>query len=87
MVRKQYRRLTPDERHYLIDNYADDPQVINKIALQLKIEPQKVLEHARYLKLRPHSSRHVWTEAEFELLDEWAETKPLRRYLKIVVQN
>lgn len=79
MARRQYRRLTPDERHYLIENYADDQQTISKIALQLRLEPKKVLEHARYLKLRPHSSRHAWTEAEFVLLDEWAETKPLNQ--------
>lgn len=77
MARKQYRRLTPDERHYLIEHYADDPLVINKIALQLKLEPKKVLDQARYLKLRVPNSRHSWTEDELELLDEWAETKPL----------
>ena len=67
MVRKQYRRLTPNERHYLIEHYADDPQVINAIAIQLKLEPPKVLEHARYLKLRVPNSRHAWTEAELML--------------------
>lgn len=79
MVRKQYRRLTPDERHYLIEHYADDPQVINKIAIQLQLEPPKVLEHARYLKLRVPNSRNSWTEAELSLLDDWAETKPLNQ--------
>ena len=47
--------------------YADDPQVINAIAIQLKLEPPKVLEHARYLKLRVPNSRHAWTEAELML--------------------
>ncbi len=79
MAKIQYRRLTPNERHYLIENYTDEPQTINAIALQLKLEPKKVLQHARYLKLRPSSSRHAWTEAELSLLDEWAETKPLNQ--------
>lgn len=77
MTRKQYRRLTPDERHYLIEHYADEPQVINAIALHLQLEPPKVLEHARYLKLRVPNSHNSWTEAELMLLNEWAETKPL----------
>lgn len=79
MARRQYRRLTPTERHYLIENYADDPQVISKIAFHLQLEPKKVLQHARYFKLRLHTSRHAWSEAEVELLDEWAETKPLNQ--------
>lgn len=79
MARRQYRRLTPNERHYLIEHYVDDPQVINKIAFQLKLEPKKVLEHARYLKLRIPNSHNSWTEAELSLLDDWAETKPLNQ--------
>jgi len=79
MARTQYRRLTPDERHYLIEHYADDPQVINKIAIHLQLEPKKVLEQARYLKLRTPNSHHSWSEAELHLLDEWAETKPLNQ--------
>ncbi len=79
MARRQYRRLTPDERHYLIEHYANNPQAISKIALQLKLEPKKVLQHARYLKLRQSSSRHAWTEMELSLLDDWAETKPLNQ--------
>lgn len=79
MVKKQYRRLTPDERQYLIEHYADDPQVINKIAFQLKLEPKKVLDQARYLKLRVPNSHHSWSEAELSLLDDWAETKPLNQ--------
>jgi hypothetical protein len=79
MTRKQYRRLTPQERHYLIEHYANEPQAISVIAIHLQLEPKKVLEQARYLKLRPHSSRHSWSEAELHLLDEWAETKPLNQ--------
>ena len=79
MARIQYRRLTPGERHYLIEHYADDQQTINVIALQLKLEPKKVLQHARYLKLRTPNARHAWTEAELSLLDDWAETKPLNQ--------
>lgn len=79
MARKQYRRLTPDERQYLIQHYCDDPQVINAIALHLQLEPPKVLEHARYLKLRVPNSYNSWTEPELSLLDEWAETKPLNQ--------
>lgn len=79
MARKQYRRLTPDERHYLIEHYADEPQVINAIALHLQLELKKVLDQARYLKLRAPKSRHSWSKAELKLLDEWAETKPLNQ--------
>lgn len=77
MAKRQYRRLTPDERHYLIEHYTDEPQVINAIALQLKLEPKKVRDQARYLKLRVPNSRHSWSEAELQLLDKWVETKPL----------
>lgn len=79
MARRQYRRLSPDERHYLIENYTDEPQTTSKIALQLKLEPKKVLQHARYLKLRVPNSHSAWTEAELMLLDDWAETKPLNQ--------
>lgn len=79
MAKRQYRRLTPDERHYLIEHYTDEPQVINAIALQLKLEPKKVRDQARYLKLRVPNSRHSWSEAELQLLDKWVETKPLNQ--------
>lgn len=79
MTRKQYRRLTPQERHYLIEHYVDEPQAISVIAIHLQLEPKKVLEQARYLKLRTPNSHHSWSEAELHLLDEWAETKPLNQ--------
>lgn len=79
MARKQYRRPTPDERQYLIEHYADEPQTISAIALHLRLEREKVLDQARYLKLRVPNSHHSWSKEELELLDDWAETKPLNQ--------
>jgi len=75
---RQYRRLTANERQYLIENYEDDPRAIAQIADYLQLEPNKILDHARYMKLRAGSSRHAWSKAELELLDDLAETLPLK---------
>lgn len=75
---RQYRRLTANERQYLIDNYDNDPQVIAQIAAHLQLETNKIQGHARYLQLKSRSSRHAWSVAELELLDDWAETLPLK---------
>lgn len=75
---RQYRRLTANERQYPIDNYDDDPQAIAQIALHLQLETNKILDYARYLKLRQRSSRHAWSIAELELLDDWVEILPLK---------
>lgn len=76
MATRQYRRLTASERQYLIDNYDDNPQAIAQIAAHLCKEPHKILDHARYLKLKARSSRHAWSQTELELLDDMAETLP-----------
>lgn len=78
--KKTISAIDPDECQDLIQYYCDDPQVISAsrkrqasfagIALHHQLEPPKVLEHARYLKLRAPKSRHSWTEAELGLLDE-----------------
>jgi len=78
IMSRQYRRLTANERQYLIDNYDDDPSAIAQIAAILQLEQNKILDHARYLKLKSRSSRHAWSQAELELLDDFAETQPLR---------
>lgn len=75
---RQYRRLTANERQYLIDNYDNDPQVIAQIAAHLQLETNKIQGHARYLQLKSRSSRHAWSQTELELLDDFAETQPLR---------
>lgn len=77
MTTRQYRRLTANERQYLIENYDDDPSAIAQIAAHLRKEPSKILDHARYLKLRERSCRHAWSESELTLLDDMAETQPL----------
>lgn len=78
-----YRRLTANERKYLIDNYDDDPKAIAQIAAHLQLETSKILDHARYMKLRERSSRHAWSQTELELLDDFAETQPLRLLVSV----
>lgn len=81
-MRRQYRRLTPQEKDYIICNYVDDTEAINQIAIHLNLQPKKVRDHARYLKLTPEGTRHSWSEAELELLDLWAETKPKHEFVR-----
>jgi len=75
---RQYRRLTANERQYLIDNYDDDPSAIAQIAAHLQLKQNKILDHARQEQLKSRSSRRVWSQPELELLDDFAETQPRR---------
>jgi len=80
-MKRQYRRLTPQEKAYLVCNYADDVDAIAQIAIHLNLQPKKVRDHARYLNLTRRDIRHSWSEAELQLLDDWAETKPLHVFV------
>ena len=80
-MRRQYRRLTPGEKDYLVCNYADDANAIALLAASLNLSPKQLRGHARYLNLTARSDRHSWTPAELELLDDWAETKPLHIFV------
>lgn len=78
---KQYRRLTAHEKDYLVNNWEDEPQKIALLALALNLSPRQLRGHARYLNLTRRNVRHTWTEYELQLLDDWAETKPLHIFV------
>lgn len=74
---RAYRKLSLHEEQYLQENYDDEPRVIAQIAAHLQVEPQQVLKYARYRQLRTNS-RYSWSDRELELLDDWAETLPIK---------
>lgn len=78
---KQYRRLTPHEKYYLVNNWEDNPLAIASLAANLNLSPKQLRGHARYLNLTKRNVRHGWTAYELQLLDDWAETKPLRVFV------
>lgn len=48
----------------------------------MNLTPKKVRDRARYLKLTPRGIDDTWSADELQLLDDWAETKPLRVFVK-----
>lgn len=77
VAQKHYRRLTAVEKAYIVNNWEDRPEVIQVIASHLLLTTKQLRSHARYLNLTSRDVRHSWTDAELQLLDFMAETKPL----------
>lgn len=78
---KQYRRLTAHEKDYLVNTWEDNTIAIASLAANLNLTPKQLRGHARYLNLTRRNVRHSWTEYELQLLDDWAETKPLHVFV------
>lgn len=80
-MNRQY--WTQQQTEYLVKNYSG-PESAPAIALRLNISPAAVGRKARVLGFsRLENRRLAWTQEELDLLEAWAETKPLPELTRV----